>query len=337
MQTNENDVIVRCAVNVKRNYADVPFCSRMNNEDNSEMVERMKKTLEKVYSGVELRTTDLNPEETRISLPRMIDECAFRMKGEEDIGSCLLGLGKRIHVTVCRSDHINITAFFDDAYLSEAYDSCRRVENALMSGGEFAFDGNWGYLSALPSYTGNGVTGTLVLHLFGLNRLEHIEELEKELKEKGIELRNLQDSEDGDCEMFCLTGSIQLGKPARAVLESLLEEAHRIVEKERQSREELIYDDTDSYADDTMRAMGILLNARLIRYPELLELYSDVRAGLTGGLLQGDLFELDRFICEMSDSEIASNYQEVSARDIELIRADTVRRKIGEMIKSKKF
>ena len=337
----DNSVIIKSGVCLRRNYDDYLFVNRMNDAQRLNVSDRMEELLlselvHEEYSGKEMVRLSTDYDKYQ-SFNQLIDEAAFKGPKENGTGCCVFipNAEDRIHITAFCVDHVRISAIYNGAELRQAHKDACEIERCLSKNHPFAFDKNWGYLSANTSMTGNGMTGMCLLHLWGLNRSDKMEEITREAVKGAMEIKPMLDADESDNELYCLTTRIQLGKRPVDILDELQEMAERFSQREIEARRELIYDDTDAYADDTLRAIGLLQTARLMSFAELLELYSDVRAGLNESLLQGDITSLDKLVSDLSDYSIAQQYKDLSERDLELIRAEKLRRVIPKLITCK--
>ena len=332
-----SDVVLACGVNVKRNYAGYAFTQKLTEEHKTEIRQRAYAALESELPGAlgERRVLD---EDASYSLGDLIEKAAFSAPGEaRGDESAAIGTSGRVRVTLMRGDHINVSAYVSGCDARSAYALCRPAESALASAGGFAFDKNRGYLVSEIRRTGNELTAVFLLHLYGLKRLERINECEKLLGGRHMALAPLFADDDGSdgCEFFCAYTQQQLGISEQDALAQANEAIAEAALLERSARREHIDDDTDAFADDVMRSLGILTHARLLGYEELAEMYSDLRAGLADGFLAGDYKALDAFMADMSPERLHAAYGDISKRDEEIIRADETGRMLTESIRPK--
>ena len=330
-----SDVILLAGINIKRNYADLPFPDRMTKEQVSALNENALTQLNEQFGGIRLEKKSIMKDEA-LSLSQLIEEACFFEEAfncENALRVSLAG-STRLSLTLARGDHLNFSAFIADSDITRVPSIILPMEKALMQQNNYAFDANWGYLTSSLKYTGNAMTGVYLLSLTGLNRMDLIDEEEEKLRQRHMELKRLTGSEEDDCELFCLYSTKQMGKSAADVLGELSKAAEELVYRERDAREELIYDDADDFADSVMRALAILMNARLMDFVEFLGMYADVRAGLATGFVEGRFKDLDDIAQEVSSEEIRRSYEDLSERDEELLRADICRRRFSERMKT---
>ncbi|MBQ9409370.1 MAG: hypothetical protein IJU28_08305 [Clostridia bacterium] len=330
-----SDVILLSGINIRRNYAHLPFPSRLTDEQFADLRESVLSQLSERFEGIHFDRAAVDRDEA-LSISQLIEEACFFDEDENCEKAIRLSLSgsTKLSVTVGREDHLNFCAFIRDSDIRHVPGILLPLETALSRQESYAFDPNWGYLTASLRNTGNAMTGVYILSLTGLNRMNLIDEEKENLRKRHIELKRLVGTEEDDCELFCLVSTKQMGQSAGDVLNELSKAAEELVFRERDAREELIYDDTDDYADSVMRALAILMNARLMDFEEFLGMYGDVRAGLATGFVEGSYKDLDDIAQEVSREEIRRNYDDLSERDEELLRADICRRRFSERVKT---
>ena len=333
--TDLSDVILMCGINIKRNYAHLPFPGKMTGEALTQLREDVLTLLNERFGGIRLEKATVDKDEPLSLIQMLEDSCFFDEEASvENALRISLAGSTKISLTLGREDHLNFCAFIRDGDVSRVPGIILPMETALMRENPYAFDDNWGYLTSSLKHTGNAMIGVYLMSLTGLNRMNLIEEERENLRQRHMELKRLTGSEEDDCELYCLTTAHQMGKSAMDVLGELQKAAEELAYRERDAREELIYDDTDDFADSVMRALAILMNARLMDFEEFLGMYADVRAGLATGFVEGTFKDLDDIAQEVSREEIRRNYKDLSPRDEELLRADICRRRFSERVKT---
>ncbi|MBR5379224.1 MAG: hypothetical protein IK140_01690 [Clostridia bacterium] len=329
-----SDVILLSAVNVKRNYADLAFPPKLDDEGRKEAKARAKQALLDAFPGLVPVQTELN-DETPDSFESMMEDLAFFAEDAPKLWDVRLTVSSepRALITLNRGDHLNVTSFRKSEGIMAALSMTDTLERALSARAPFAFDENWGYLTSDPAYAGNALTGAYLMQLTGLQGMDRIGDEAKALEQKGLILHQVWNEDDEDSEIYLLRTATQLGKNRFDVLSRLREEGEALVMRERDALEELLKDDEESFADGVMRGIGTLTYARLMPYDEFVTLYSMLRPGLILGMLQGNLRELDAFMLDMSPERLITQYGDISEREEMLLRADAARKKFSEDIK----
>ena len=321
-------------MNGQRNYEDLSFPLRLDDDGKAEAQGRAKQALLTAFPGLELTETVLG-EDTPDSFESMAEDEAFFAADAPVLWDLRLSVNSepRALITVNRGDHLNITSFRKSEGIMAALSMTDTLERALSNREPFAFDDNWGYLTSDPADAGNALSGAYVMQLAGLKGMDRIGDETKALEQKGLKLYQIWNEEDEDSEIYILRTGIQLGKSRIDVLSHIREEGEALVMRERDALEELLKDDEETFADGVMRGLGALRYARLLPYDEFVTLYSMLRPGLISDMLQGCLKKLDAFMLDMSPERLITQYGGISEREEMLLRADAARKKFREEIK----
>ena len=327
-----SDVLLLGLVNLKRNYADLTF-SVNGDEAQLDMLEkRVLEQLDLSYPGVKTTVSDANDEAEALEW-KVEELCYGESEAENPFKRLRFDANPRMLLTLGRGDNLGISCLCRNWDLLGANGEAQRLALNLSKAAPYAFEDNWGYLTAKPEYAGNALTGAYLMHLAALSWQEKIDEIRDQLKPMHLSLQGFKPDDDGETELYVLYGAQQLGKSPEDALRLLQDEAASIAERERDALEEMLYDDVDAFADDVMRALGILLNARLMDFDELLTQYVRLRSGLTAGLIEGSYQELDAFVRQLSPYHLQKEMRGISRREEQLIRADRVRMRFAAAVK----
>lgn len=315
-----------------RNYADTPFPPGMTDEQKADMEDRIISALSADFPGL-IKGKIPDSEDEPGALDELATGAVFQAEPEKTYGMRLiLDTHHPIRATVDRREHLLLAATAPGADVDRAYSLIKPMERAFMNGGEPAFDSNWGYLTSTVFHCGNAFFGWCLMNLKGIWQLERNKDIVKNLNGQGFVLRPLFPKESGN--LHVLYNKQQLGATPADVIRELETKAGELSDMEADSLEELIYDDVDGFTDEVTRALGVMLNARLMSYKELLSLYTVLRAGLLTGFMDGDCGRLDAFVQKMSPRAIYENLGAIDEREEELTRAEKVRSVIAQEIKT---
>src|SRR5690606_34923355 len=72
-----------------------------------------------------------------------------------------------LSLLINEEDHLRLQSLLPGLQLGAAFTLANKLDDLLekLSGGEFAFDAKWGYLTACPTNTGTGLRASVMLHL----------------------------------------------------------------------------------------------------------------------------------------------------------------------------
>ena len=158
------DIAVSSRVRLARNYQDLPFRGRITPDQMESCVQRTLDALRhlpEAYQLYLLRSTDEIQRkalvEARLISPDLL--------AHEDGGAALIRQDQKISVMMNEEDHLRIQSFVSGDDLNAAAENAFSIDDALQHSLSFAFDSQWGYLTACPTNTGTGMRASMMLHL----------------------------------------------------------------------------------------------------------------------------------------------------------------------------
>ncbi|MBE6588287.1 MAG: ATP--guanido phosphotransferase [Ruminococcaceae bacterium] len=315
----EKDVFVSSRVRLARNIVDYPFGERLDDACGREIAERVKKALSQDcgYTFTEFSTL---AEKEKISLvenhrasPEMLRARAFSAIAENE--------EKSVSVLIGEEDHIRIQAIRSGLDLSGAREACFEAEGLIDKNEKFAYSEKLGYLTHCPTNLGTGMRASVMMFLPMLTRMGRMEGVRQSLHKIGLTVRG--ESGEGSAargDLYQISNRTTLGVSEEEIINNLNEAANAVAREERALREKYITNGTKDSEDRIMRSLGIMKYARIVDTQELYRLYSDVRLGISCGLIKGDESELDRLLisclpanlCILAGADLSA-----SERDIE--------------------
>lgn len=313
---NEQDAVICTRYRLSRNITEFPFPARLDAASAKEMINRVGSVLEangfnkndfseishaSAYSLAEKMY--ITPDFIRESLPHALylnEPCSL---------SAMLG----------RREHVQLQCILSGFDLKDASSSVQKIEELLDSKFNFAYDERFGYLTSDPSYLGSGAEISVVLFLPALRRSDFIQSIAEKLSRGGMCLKPFM-GEAADSNLYVLTNKLT-DLPQSKLIKYFTSVTRDLIDSERSQRRETVGEEYERIADAAMRAEGILKYANLISYSDFLKYSSDVRLGISMGvitdikteLLTSLLIELlPATLCSSSDTSSVKNRSSVS-------------------------
>ena len=230
-------------------------------------------------------------------------------------------------------DHVRFQGLLPGLQLERAADLAYTADSWLEKGGAFAFDNQFGYLTACPTNAGTGMRGSVILHLPTLRAAGQIARVTQEVAKLGLTLRG-QYSEGNEAEgnLYQLSNNASLGRTEEDVIHSLSAAAKQLIEVERGVREKMFAQDELVLIDKLFRSIGILRNARLMSDKEWMQRWSDLRMAAVTGLIDASISEVDQLMMDMQPSSLnVKAGKTLSERERGTARADLLRKKMADM------
>ena len=167
----------------------------------------------------------------------------------------LLMKDESVSIMINEEDHLRIQVMQQGLALDEAYQMADHLDTLLDERLKFAFDDRLGYLTQCPTNLGTGMT---IRGIYG-----------EGTQPKGA--------------LYQLSNQVTLGLSEQAAISNLKDIALQLVAQERAARETLVkHVETQ---DAIGRSLGILLYAKLLNNDEFMKLISNVRLGISMGLI----------------------------------------------------
>lgn len=330
----EQDVALLSRVRLARNYEDLPFSPMLRKEEAELLIGR---ALASVQNGGQAdafrfeRLSDLSEEERGCLLDHF--QISSDLLKYSDRAAVLLSAGETISIMVGEEDHLRIFGRMPGLQLDQSANLAYTADKWLEKGASYAFDSQFGYLTACPTNAGSGMRGTVILHLPMLRAAGQIARVTQEVAKLGLTLRG-QYSEGNEAEgnLYQLSNNASLGRAEEDVIRSLSAAAKQIIEVERGVREKMFAQDELILIDKLFRSIGVLRNARLMSDKEWMQRWSDLRIAAVTGLIDASLSEIDQLMMDMQPSSLnAKAGKSLSERERGTARADLLREKMAEM------
>lgn len=283
----ENDVVLSTRIRIARNLERFPFEPKMNAKQSAELNEVVRNALANInlgdnrldyYDGAKLdNTTAMAFVERHIISPAFTNHIGR--------ASLLLSQDEGVSIMVGEEDHIRIQVLQGGLSLESALELANRLDDALDETLDYAFDENLGYLTTCPTNLGTGLRASVMLHLPALEQVGMLPSLTNTISKLGLTIRGTYgEGSKVKGALYQISNQITLGLSEQAAIQNLESIVGQIIEQERTLRKRLLEGNTE-VVDRIYRAYGILKYARLLTSEELHELLSNIRIGISAGLL----------------------------------------------------
>ncbi|MDR3644371.1 MAG: protein arginine kinase, partial [Clostridia bacterium] len=239
----------------------------------------------------------------------------------------LLSKDESVSIMINEEDHIRIQTMLPGMQLKEALAAANRYDDLFDEKLHYAFDENLGYLTRCPTNLGTGLRASLMLHLPALAASGAIAQLAASISRFGLTLRgSYGEGSQAAGSFFQISNQITLGITESEAIEKLAGIAMQIISQERSAREEF-HRRSPQFEDKIFRSLGTLCFARMLSADECVSLISDVRLGVTMGIVKEiDLNTINTLMSEVQPATLmtaAGKNLDTQSRD--LLRAQKVR------------
>ncbi|MBW3635575.1 MAG: ATP--guanido phosphotransferase [Armatimonadetes bacterium] len=212
---------------------------------------------------------------------------------KEELGRAIAATGDgALCVLINEEDHLRLQSLLPGLQFDAAYAVVDKMDDALEAHfdtrGGFAFEAQFGYLTACPTNAGTGLRASAMLHLPALEIVEKLEKTRKWAASRGLDLRGTfgEDSKVWG-HLHQLSNRATLGLDETEILLEMDAATREICELERAARAQLPHKNAVETRDHIGRAFGLLRHARIISCREATEALSFVRLGHEMGWMKG--------------------------------------------------
>ena len=283
---NNCDIVVSTRIRLARNLDKTPFPNAL--KDTKEITAKIKdavlgsnSTLSQNFDFINLDTMSVI-EKQALAEEHLISPLMCGGSGK----SVLISKDKNMSIMLMEEDHIRLQIIKSGNALNEAYSLASKVDDVLEENLTYAFDADFGYLTACPTNTGTGMRASVMLHLPALTMTDNISKIISSAGNLGIEVRGLYgEGTKAYGALYQISNRATLGVSEEQTIERLKNIVNQMTEMEQKARKALTDGSIDALTDKVYRSYGTLKYARSMSSTEAKSLLSDVILGQNTGIL----------------------------------------------------
>lgn len=263
---NEGGVLVSIGASLARNIAGLHF------PDHSSAEER-RKVRRLVENAVQHWNED-HPPFTEYALAGLSEneKDLLRARGllpdfsgiSENDAAVFLDQGGRFSLTVNGTDHIEIRCLGASKEAASLWQELSYLDSMMERDLSYAFDEEFGYLTASPYKTGTGLTLSALLFLPGLSRGGMLRKAAENAARLGFQLARAFDDGRKESPYCRLTNTVTLGITENGIASRMKQITGQLQEAEERLWKQILQKQEAAVKDQIWRAVGTLKYARLI-------------------------------------------------------------------------
>ncbi len=283
----ESDIVISSRIRLARNVAGYPFMSKADMDIRQQLVDSLRTTVLAVTPEHHLHFVDvaaLDELDSQLLTERqLISRELAKSAGPRGVA---IGEGEHVSVMLNEEDHLRMQVIHSGFALQECWRTINALDDAIESHTAFAFDDEFGYLTACPTNVGTGIRVSVMLHLPALRLTREIQKVHQASQKINLAVRGLYgEGSQAMGDFYQISNQITLGSSEQDLIDNLSEVVPNIIGYERRVRELLCRDNKATLDDQIARAVGILTSARSISSEETMHLLSSLRLGINLGLV----------------------------------------------------
>ena len=185
-----HQIVISSRVRLARNLRDRAFPGWAKKAERTAILEMIKPRVEELpemQDSFSELLQDLSAMEKQVLVERHLISREHAAKG---VGSgVVMNRKQTLSVMINEEDHLRMQSIRSGLQLKQAFKLVDKIDSALESKLEFAYDQRLGYLTACPTNVGTGMRASAMLHLPGLVLDEHINPIIQSVNKLGLAVR----------------------------------------------------------------------------------------------------------------------------------------------------
>ncbi len=284
------EIVISSRIRLARNLAGYEFLACLSKKRQAELLEKLKETILSLDLGEMIFFVDVSessPLEQDLLVERhLISRRHVVGKGPR---GAIIAPSESFTAMINEEDHLRVQVFKTGLQLKECWLQINNIDNEIEKKVKYAFDPDYGYLTACPTNLGTGIRVSVMLHLPALKMTGQIDKFFNAARDTDLMVRGLfGEGTDAVGDFFQLSNQITLGVSEEQIVEEFTDSiVPKIMQFEAMARQTLLTQQADALDDKIQRALGVLRSARLISSHEALFLLSHVRMGINLGRVSG--------------------------------------------------
>lgn len=324
-------IAVSSRVRLARNLKDYPFPGRMSREHRVSILKDVESALSQTgdrYAFKDL--TDADVYDTRALMEKRLISPEFS-EGKE-VRGLFLSEDESVSIMVCEEDHLRIQALGAGLCLGDCLEKALKADGELDSKLSYAFDEALGYLTHCPTNLGTALRASVMLHLPALVESGAIRSVAANCGKLGFAVRGLYgEGSNAQGALFQISNQVTLGFSERQLIDRLADVVGQIIGMEQRQRVSGFSQDKVGIEDKAFRALGLLTSARRISSDEAMALISDLRVGVSLGVVEKPgAAELNRLLWDIQPACLHASYgSRLPPKELDVTRAELLRSRLG--------
>jgi protein arginine kinase len=327
-----HQIVVSSRVRLARNLRNRAFPGWAKKAERTAILEQIRPKVEQLpemQDSFSELLQDLSALDKQVLVERHLISREHAAKGA---GSALVMNRKQtLSIMINEEDHLRMQSMRSGLQLKQAFKLVDKIDSALESNLEFAFDPRLGYLTACPTNVGTGMRASAMLHLPGLVLSELINQVVQAVSKIGLAVRGLYgEGTEAMGNLFQISNQTTLGEKEDEIIGRLTKVIETIIDKEHDARQVLLQKKSNTLWDQIGRAYGLLTYAHAMTSKEALNLLSIIKLGVDlGAFPEERRLPIDELFIDTQPAHLQkSSQQKLNAEERDHLRAQIIRERL---------
>lgn len=281
----ESDVVVSSRVRLSRNLNDFNFLNRCSKEKQEEILEKIKEIVPSLGYGLKFLKLDDLDEITILSLvEKHLISPEFAVK-DKNAKAIIINDEENICIMLNEGDHIKMQVFSAGQELENIMNLVVELDEKLGEMVEYAYNKNFGYLTASPVDIGTGMKASVIVHLPALTLTGNLSKVLRIVNNLGMSIKGVYgEGSQNYGDLYQISNNQTIGITEKEIIANVKNITEKIIEQERTARKYLCKNEIE-LRDMVYRAFGVLTYASKLGTEECRKLLSEVKMGVDLGIL----------------------------------------------------
>ena len=281
----ESDVVVSSRVRLSRNLNGFNFLNRCSKEKQEEILEKIKEIVPSLGYGLKFIKLDELDEVTKLSLvEKNLISPEFVVKNK-NAKAIIINDEENISIMINEDDHIKMQVFSAGQELDNLMSLIVEIDEKLGEMVEYAYNKNFGYLTASPVDIGTGMKASVIVHLPALTLTGNLSKVLRIVNNFGLSIKGVYgEGSQNYGDLYQISNNQTIGITEKEIIANVKNITEKIIEQERTARKYLCKNELE-LRDIVYRAFGVLTFASKLGTEECRKLLSEVKMGVDLGIL----------------------------------------------------
>lgn len=224
--------------------------------------------------------------------------------------AALINSQENVSVMINEEDHLREQCIVRGLNLNLAYETMSEIDSLIAGFMKFAYDEQFGFLTACPTNLGTGLRASVMLFLPALTVNGIMPKVIRSISRLGLTARGVYgEGSDAEGYMYQISNEVTLGVTEEEILAQVEEAVLKVCELEEAERRHLLSGPSAlEVKDECLRAFGILTNCAKISAREFVSLSSKVKLGACLGYINiPDISQIDGLVVKLSPANISAS------------------------------
>ncbi|MCD4831638.1 MAG: protein arginine kinase [Anaerohalosphaeraceae bacterium] len=329
-----SDIVISSRIRLARNLAGFNFITKCTDQQKQEILSRLKEIILGLETLGDLFFIDIGQGD-QVERDFLIERHLISKNLASGIGArgVVIAKNELFGAMINEEDHLRMQVLGSGLDVKNCWQKINEIDNLISEKVKYAFSSKYGYLTACPTNVGTGIRVSVMLHLPGLKMTEHLKKMIEAVREMNLTVRGLfGEGTEAVGDFFQVSNQVTLGVSEEKIVNDFGNIIiPKIVEYEKQAREQLLSRNINLLDDKISRALALLKNAKLISSHEALFLLSNLRLGINMGRIKdisistiNDLFMLT----QPAHLQMNSGHS-LTAAQRDMLRAQTLKSRLN--------